>query len=110
MLTGVQRYQTMQIDRYNRHSGSEIIISVVCFVMIAVFIICVVSTVVNETHRIDEGQIVDRYIVRDTVNKIPRSSDVFVIEGEKNGKTVRYSCYVSAREYDTYRIGDWYKR
>lgn len=100
----------MQIDRYNRHSFSDIVVSAIFFIAIAVFIIFVVSTVVNETHRIDEGLIVDRYIVRDMVNKIPHSSYVFVIEGEKNGKTVRYMCYVSAREYDTYRIGDWYKR
>ena len=32
------------------------------------------------------------------------------VSGEKDGKTVRYSCCESAKEYDTYRIGDWYKR
>ena len=100
----------MQIDRYNRHSIGDIVVSAAFFIVIAVFIIFVVGTVVNEMYRIDEGIIVDRYIVRDTVNKIPRSSYVFVTEGEKDGKTVRYSCYVSAKEYDTYRIGDWYKR
>lgn len=100
----------MQIDRYNRHSLSDIVVSATVFIVIAVFIIFVVGTVVNEMYRIDEGMIVNRYIVWDTVNKIPRSSYVFVIEGEKDGKTVRYSCYVSAQEYDTYRIGDWYKR
>lgn len=110
MLTGVLRCQTMQIDRYNRHSLSDIVVSATFFIVIAVFIIFIVSTVVNEMYRIDEGLIVDRYIVRDTVNKIPRSSYVFVIEGDKDGKTVRYTCYVSANEYDTYRIGDWYKR
>ena len=79
----------MQIDRYNRHSFSDIVVSATVFIVIAVFIIFVVGTVVNEMYRIDEGMIVNRYIVWDTVNKIPRSSYVFVIEGEK-GEGIRY--------------------
>lgn len=37
----------MQIDRYNRHSLSDIVVSATVFIVIAVFIIFVVGTVVN---------------------------------------------------------------
>ena len=34
----------------------------------------------------------------------------FTIEGEKDGKTVRYSFEVTEQEYNSYKIGDWYER
>ena len=69
---------------------------------------------------IDAGVIVNRYI--DSGYSYASTSKsgghyanypteyYFVIEGEKDGVTVRYKFEVTAEEYEKYRIGDYYER
>ena len=80
-------------------------------IVIAIFLVYIVSAGVNGINSIGEGVIVDKRIDSIMNQKIfcPRTY-YFTIEGEKRGKTVRYTFEVTEGEYETHRIGDWYER
>lgn len=98
------------------------IITVVCFSLAAIGIYSMVS---NAANKIDEGVIIDKkyrasyvtttyYRTNDNISipistKHPESYS-FTIQGDKNGKTVEYTFNVPESEYNSYDIGDYYKK
>lgn len=75
----------------------------------------------NETNRISEGTIIDKQISEGyTSGSYDKGSGgsyheypteyYFQLEGEKNGETVRYWANVSAEDYNTFRVGDYYRK
>lgn len=96
--------------------GSVIII----LLAVALILICVFAVISNENNRISEGTIVDKeiqagysdaYIYNGTgsYNAIP-TRYLFLLEGEKNGRTARYWTDVTAEEYSKFRIGEYYRK
>lgn len=93
----------------------------VMITVIALFIASmVIADFINEANRIDEGTIVDKHYQPAYTHY---SSDknggylhsypdtyTFTIEGTNGSKTVRYTFEVTAEEYRSYNIGDYYKR
>lgn len=78
---------------------------------ITVFLVLIVSGGINEIHAISEGRIVNKYIGSAVDQRVFRlKAYCFTIEGEKRGKTVRYTFEVTENEYEAYKIGDWYER
>lgn len=74
----------------------------------------------NESKRITEGIIVDKQFFAEqsyysgtkdssTYHHSPERH-LFLLRGEKNGKTVEYWCEVSAEDYDRYRTGEYYRK
>ena len=97
---------------------------VMCVIMFGLLVLTLVVSVSNEMNRIDAGIIVDKtYTPAHNVTHIQRSGNVsipitrhadasytFTIEREKDGKTVQYCFAVTEEEYNSYKIGDYYKR
>ena len=86
----------------------------ILFVCVVIFLIgaAVVGMVVNETHSVPAGYIVDKqytqaYFIDDVYHS---AAYRFTVAGEKNGRSVQYTFSVTEDEYDRYKIGDWYKR
>lgn len=79
--------------------------------IITAFLVYITGAGINSINSISEGKIVDKHIGLITDQKVfcPKTYH-FTIEGEKHGKTVRYTFEVTENEYTTYRIGDWYER
>ena len=99
------------MNRPLKYDIAQIISSVIMIVVIMAFIVFVVGAVINDINSISEGVIVGKYIDSITNQKAFRAkSYYFTIEGEKRGKTVRYTFEVTEGEYETYKIGDWYER
>ena len=71
-----------------------------------------VGMVVNETHSVPAGYIVDKqYTQAYFIDGVYHSAAYrFTIVGEKNGRSVRYTFSVTEDEFDRYKIGDWYTR
>ena len=76
-------------------------------VKLAVLAMLLVASVKeNERNRIDAGTIVDRYFHSwGCDNKY-----WFVIESEKRRETVKNGFEVTKKEYERYKIGDFYER
>lgn len=93
-----------------------LIFAIVAFVIVGL----IVSGYVNETNRIDNGVIVNKwmdaggtYYNSDKNGGRFRSYPAtyyFTIQGEKDGETVDYTFEVTAEEYEAYKIGDEYRR
>lgn len=78
----------------------------------------------NECNRISEGIVVDKHHraaystteyksqgdLKLPVTKYHPATYHFTIEGDKNGKSVKYYFAVTEMEYYTYKIGDYYKK
>ena len=98
------------------HIIAVLIVAVVIFMMGTAFY----SVIQNDLNKIDCGVIVDtdysygytRYTSDKHGGHMYSYPDTytFTIEGEKDGKTVRYTFEVTEQEYNRYRIGDWYER
>ena len=98
--------------------------NIVCVLLIAVFVFligAVISgSILNASNGIECGVIVDtNYGSGFTYFSSSKSGGhmhsypdkyTFTIEGEKDGKTVRYTFEVTEQEYNRYKIGDWYER
>ena len=99
------------MNRPSKYDIAQVISEVIVVLMITAFIVLIVSGGINEIHAISEGRIVDKYISSVMNQKVfcPKTY-YFTIEGEKRGKTVRYTFEVTENEYETYKIGDWYER
>ena len=94
----------------------------VLFIAVVVFLIGAVifGEILNASNEIECGVIVDTNYnsgytyFRSSKNggymKSYPDTYTFTIEGEKDGKTVRYSFEVTEQEYNSYKIGDWYER
>lgn len=100
----------------------EIIVGLIVLVGILVlFGIGIYSVVNNEMNRITEGTIIDKQISEGytsadyhkesggSYHEYP-TEYFFQLEGEKNGETVRYWANVSAEDYNTFRVGDYYRK
>ena len=99
------------MNRLLKHDIEQVISAVVVIVVITVFIVFVVGAVINDINSIGEGVLVGKYIDSITNQNVFRvKAYYFTIEGEKHGKTVRYTFEVTEGEYEAYKIGDWYKR
>ena len=99
------------MNRLSKYGVEQVISAVIVIAVIAIFLVYVVGAGVNSVNSIGEGVIVDKRISSITNQKIfcPKTY-YFTIEGEKRGKTVRYTFEVTEGEYETHRIGDWYER
>lgn len=86
----------------------------------AMIVGAIVTGIQNESNRITEGVIVDKQFVPEdsyysgtkdnvTYHHYPERH-LFLLRGEKNGKTVEYWCEVGPEDYDRYRTGDHYKK
>lgn len=93
---------------------------IIILLAVALILICVFAIINNEINRISEGTIVDKqiqtgysdaYISNGTgsYNALP-TQYLFLLEGEKNGRTVRYWTKVSAEEYSEFRVGEYYRK
>lgn len=99
------------MNRQLKHDIGQVISVVVMIVVITIFIVFIVGLVINDINSISEGVLVGKYIDSITNQKAFRAkSYYFTIEGEKHGKTVRYTFEVTEGEYTAYKIGDWYER
>lgn len=88
--------------------------------VIGLIVYAVTFLVHNENNRIWEGVVVDKNFspayssVSGGRNNISAysSGDSYqmCISGEKNGKTVQYWFECTAQEYNTYKVGDYYKK
>lgn len=103
-----------------RYSAIEIIVFIAFAVCILFMVALLCGAFINATNEIDAGIIVDKmydaggaYFSADKHGgryyDTPPSYR-FTIEGEKNGKTVKYTFEVTEDEYNAYKIGDWYER
>ena len=99
------------MNRRSKYDIEQVISTVIVVIVIAIFLAYIVGAGVNGINSIGEGVIVDKRISSITNQKIfcPKTY-YFTIEGEKHGKTVRYTFEVTEGEYETHRIGDWYER
>lgn len=100
------------------------VIDAIIIIVVVVIIAAVVGFgIANERNRISSGVIVDKeydpgynhssartdsdgMVHYERYNRPPQYQ--FCIEGEKDGKTVRYWFDVTPAEYDKYNIGDTY--
>lgn len=99
------------MNRLLKHDIERAISGAVIAAVFTAFLVYIVGTGINSINSISEGKIVDKHIGLITDQKVfcPKTYH-FTIEGEKRGKTVRYTFEVTENEYTTYRIGDWYER
>lgn len=103
----------------------ELVIKIfILIVFITVLIVSVVQVIKNANNRITEGIVVDKryqpaYTTHrtQTVNKevieIPEyHPEIYqmCIEGQKNSETVQYWFSCPSEEWNSYKIGDYYKR
>ena len=90
--------------------------NILMVVVIALFILCIASWIINEHNKIDSGIVIDKH--HTSAHTTPtrfgmiRHSESYelTIKGEKNGKTVEYMFECSEEEYDSYDIGDKYPK
>ena len=98
----------------------NIFVAIIFIVVIGSFAVAIVGEVLNESNRISNGIIVDKWMheggTRYSSNKngghmySDPPSYHFTIKGEKDGKSVEYSFSVSESDYNAYKIGDEYRR
>lgn len=92
--------------------------------VIALIVVTLLSGIANESNRITEGIIVDKdytapysSITYHTINgnsypvsRYHPENFQFKIKGDKNSKTVEYVFDVTENEYNSYNVGDYYKK
>ena len=81
----------------------DVFINILLVVVIAIGVISIASSIINEYNKIDSGIVVDKHHTESTTPPTRFS-------GEKNGKTVEYAFNCSEDEYDSYDIGDKYPK
>ncbi len=97
------------------------LLSAIIFIaVIATIAVGIISTVHNEVNRITEGVVVDKeytsgYARANGENKSFAYRNVpptyyLVLSGEKNGTEVRFRCEVTEAEYESFHIGDYYRK
>jgi len=93
---------------------------IIILIVLIAFVYAIFSVLANENNKISDGKVIDKSYQSGGTN-INSSHDDFsvrstppqyyiLIEGNKDGKTVEYWCEVTAAEYDSVKIGDWFKR
>lgn len=90
----------------------EIIASISIFVMAFCVSFAVIKFVKNESNKISEGIVVDKHYSFKVYNGklfLPERYEL-EIQGDKDGETVEYWFEVTESEYNSYEIGDYYKR
>lgn len=103
----------------------EIFVGIVIALCVAVIAIVTWTVVANESNKINEGVIVDKYyksastqtyyILSPNKTLMPSTryapeSFHFTIKGKKDGKEVEYTFDVTEEDFSSYEIGDYYKR
>lgn len=91
----------------------EIVVIIAIIAIIAAIIIPIIGSILNEQNRITEGVIIDKsYTVEKVITKYKTAESThcyFQLEGEKDEVMVRYWLEVSEQDYNSYRIGDYYR-
>lgn len=101
----------------------EIVVIIAIIAIIAAIIIPIIGSILNEQNRITEGVIIDKsYTAEKVITKYKTAGDIkipytskesahcyFQLEGEKDEVMVRYWLEVSEQDYNSYRIGDYYR-
>lgn len=93
---------------------------IIFIVVIGLFAVAIVGGVLNESNKISNGIIVDKWMDEGETRyssgengghmySYPPSYH-FTISGDKDGKIVEYSFSVSESDYNAYKIGDEYRR
>ena len=100
------------MHKISRYNTEEVITGIAFVIMIAVLAVILVGAAINAQNRVDEGEIVNKQIIRWETDKTVFQSVryTFTIEGERQGKPARYTFEVTEKEYESYKIGDWYRR
>ena len=104
---------------------TRIAVAITMVVCVLVLAIGIYAMVLNAANKIDEGVVIDKnyhasyvtttyYRTNDNIS-IPihtthPESYSFTIQGDKNGETVKYTFNVPESEYNSYSIGDYYKK
>lgn len=93
---------------------------IVIIVVFGIIIAVVAGICANNANKIDEGYIIDKtYNASSTHYSSDKNGGhlysypaqyFFTIQGRKDGKEVEYTFEVTQTEYESYKIGDWYKR
>lgn len=106
-----------------RRDYTSVIAAIIIIVVVGIIAAAIGFEIANERNRISSGMIVDKeydpgydhssartdsdgIAHYERYNRPPQYR--FCIEGEKDGKTVRYWFDVTPSEYDKYNIGDTY--
>lgn len=98
-----------------RLDAEEIVSGGIVTVVVSLLIALVVSAVMNESNRINEGEVIDKWY-NAAYTTTTQGGGIWYhpeeywleIEGQKNGETVQYRFKVPEVEYVEYQIGDWY--
>ena len=93
---------------------------IVMAVIVLVMIVAIISIVANESNRISEGIVIDkhytsgytRYSSDDKSSSLISEPPQYhlLLSGNKNGKAVEYWCEVTEDEYNSVKIGEFFKR
>ena len=104
-----------------KHFDIQPILGLFGIILTFAFIVgCFYAVINNELNRITEGTIIDKQIYTEyTEANVSNGSGSyshrptrysFLLEGEKNGKAVKYWTEVSADEYARFRVGEYYRK
>lgn len=114
---GKYRKSLRLIDRMN-DNVERIVIGIMCVIALLVIFAIVLFCISNEQNRIDAGIVVDKdYSAAHTsINYVNGKVQAeyhpdrfqLCIEGEKDGKIVKYWFSVTSGKYELYQIGDNY--
>ena len=99
-----------------KRKGITLVEIIVVIAMVIILGAIIIPTAINYSHKISRGEVVDKtytaeYVTHSeerTVHHLAKCT--LTIEGEKNGKTVKYTFNVPESEYVMYNIGDWYPK
>ena len=93
---------------------------IVMAVIVVIMIVAIALIVKNESNRISEGIVIDKYYTsgytrysgddksRSLISEPPQYH--LLLSGNKHGKAVKYWCEVTEDEYNSIKIGEFFKR
>ena len=101
--------------------NKNLLFSGIIMAFIVVIMIAAIALIVkNESNRISEGIVIDKHYTsgytryngddksRSLISEPPQYH--LLLSGNKNGKTVEYWCEVTEDEYNSVKIGEFFKR
>lgn len=107
-----------------RWTVSEVVHTImILLIFVLVFLVIgfsIYQAVTNERNRIAEGVILDKQIYEGythanhtkengSFTSVP-TTYYFLIQGQKKGETVEYWTNVTATEYDSFKVGEYYRK
>jgi prepilin-type N-terminal cleavage/methylation domain-containing protein len=99
-----------------KHKGVTLLEIIVVIAMVVILGAIIVPTAINYSHKISRGEVVDKTYTAEYVTYSEKrtiyhpAKCTLTIEGEKNGKMVKYTFDVPESEYLMYSIGEWYPK